>query len=134
MGLDVDEVARCLKFMAARGVSLDAPLSDNGATVATVVPCGNLRQDVALERTQNNERVVCALSDFAGTLSDRDRSILMGRVANEVLGQDKADASGFGCTKQRVGQIEKDLRTRLASHFTREFGKDTVRHMLASSF
>jgi RNA polymerase sigma-32 factor len=134
MGLDVDDVARCLKFMDSRGVSLDAPLSADGATVSTVVPCGNLRQDVALERTQNNERIVCALSDFAGTLSDRDRAILMGRVANEVVGTEKASADAFGCTKQRVGQIEKALRTRLASHFAREFGTEGVTQMLRASF
>ena len=134
MGLDEAEVTRCLKFMQSRGVSLDQPLSQDGATVATVVPCGNLRQDVALERTQNNERIVCALSEFAGTLSDRDRSILMGRIANGIVGTDKAPADSFGCTKQRVGQIEKALRTRLASHFTRQFGQDGVTQMLRASF
>jgi len=134
MGLDVDDVARCLKFMDSRGVSLDAPLSADGATVSTVVPCGNLRQDVALERTQNNERIVCALSDFAGTLSDRDRAILMGRVANEVVGTEKASADAFGYTKQRFGQIENALRARLASHFAREFGTEGVTQMLRASF
>ena len=134
MGLDVTEVTACMKFMDSRGVSLDAPLSADGATVATVVPCNNIRQDVALERTQNNERIVCALSDFAGTLSDRDRSILMGRIANGIVGTEKAPADSFGCTKQRVGQIEKALRTRLASHFTREFGTEGVTQMLRASF
>ena len=134
MGLKETDVVSCMKFMESRGVSLDQPLSQDGATVATVVPCNNLRQDVALERTQNNERIVCALSEFAGTLSDRDRAILMGRVANEVMGAEKAPADTFGCTKQRVGQIEKALRTRLASHFARQFGQEGVTQMLRASF
>ena len=37
-------------------------------------------------------------------------------------------------TKLRVGQIEKQLRSKLADHFTRSFGADGVKNMIRASF
>jgi len=134
MGLDVEDVEACLMFMSARGTSLDAPLSDDGGTIATVVPDGKMGQDVRLERTANSEAILVAVSDFVNTLIDRQRAIFLGRIANEIVGEDKKCATTFGVTKQRVGQIEKDLRGKLARHFTATFGNDGVGNMLRASF
>jgi RNA polymerase sigma factor (sigma-70 family) len=133
MGLDEDEVVACLQYMQARGTSLDAPLSDDGATVATVVPCKNMAQDVAHERTQNSTLLRSAFEDFANTLNERNRAIFLGRIANELTESEKRCATTFGCTKQRVGQIEKVLRGRVASYLTSRFGAETVRDMLRAS-
>jgi RNA polymerase primary sigma factor len=134
MGLDVTDVNACLMYMQSRGTSLDAPLSADGGTIATIIPDNNMGQDVRYERTENSESILLAVSEFANTLNDRQRDIFMGRVANELIGSDKRCANTFGVTKQRVGQIEKDLRGKLARHFTNSFGTDTVRHMLRASF
>ena len=48
------------------------------------------------------------------------------------MGSEKRDATTFGVSKQRVGQIEKDLTGRLASFLTRNLGKDGVRQMLSA--
>ena len=133
MCLDVDDVNECLSFMTARGTRLDAPLiPGSGATVATVIADDALRQDEALERTRNSERILCAISEFAGTLNDRQREVLTGRIIHELVGSEKRDATTFGVSKQRVGQIEKDLTGRLASFLTRNLGKDGVRQMLSA--
>jgi DNA-binding XRE family transcriptional regulator len=55
-------------------------------------------------------------------------------VVNELAGSDKQCANTFGVTKQRVGQIEKDLRGKLARHFTATFGTSGVNDMLRASF
>jgi len=132
--LDVEDVEACMQFMATRGLSLDAPMGEGGATVATVVPSGLMRQDVALERTQHNERILVSLGSFIDGLNERQRDIFRGRVANDIIGEDKRDATTFGVSKQRVGQIEKDLRGKLRAHFTREFGTEGVNDMLRASF
>ena len=132
MGLDVDDVRNCLTFMTARGTRLDAPLSADGGTVATVIADNAMRQDEALERTQNSERILCAISEFAGTLNDRQREVLTGRIIHELVGSEKRDATTFGVSKQRVGQIEKDLTRRLASFLTRNLGKESVSQMLSA--
>ena len=134
MGLDVEDVEACLMFMSARGTSLDAPLSADGGTIATVVPDGKIDQSERMERTANSEAILVAVSDFVNTLNDRQRAIFTGRVVNELVGSDKRCATTFGVTKQRVGQIEKDLRGKLARHFTAAFGTSGVNDMLRASF
>ena len=134
MGLDVEDVEACLMFMSARGTSLDAPLSADGGTIATVIPDGKIDQCERMERTANSEAILVAVSDFVGTLNDRQRAIFTGRVVNELTGSDKQCATTFGITKQRVGQIEKDLRGKLARHFTATFGTSGVNDMLRASF
>ena len=134
MGLDVEDVEACLMFMSARGTSMDAPLSADGGTIATVIPDGKMGQDERFERTANSEAILVAVSEFANTLNDRQRAIFLGRVANEIVGADKQCATTFGVTKQRVGQIEKDLRGKLARHFTTSFGEVGVKAMLRASF
>ena len=133
MGLDVKEVRECMTFMTARGTSLDAPISEDGGTVASLIGDDSMRQDIAMERTQNSERILCAVSEFAGTLNDRQREVLTGRIVHELVGTEKRDATTFGVSKQRVGQIEKDLTRRLASHLTRSIGQDGVRAMLTAA-
>jgi len=130
MGLDVGEVRECMNFMTARGTSLDAPLSADGGTVASLVGDVAMRQDEIYERTENSERILCAISEFASTLNDRQREVLAGRIVHELVGSEKRDATSFGVSKQRVGQIEKDLTQRLASYLTRHLGQDDVRQML----
>ena len=134
LSLDVKDVNACLMYMSARGTSLDAPLSDDGGTIATVIPDGKMGQDERLERTVNSEAILVAVSNFVDTLNDRQRDIFTGRVVNDLVGSDKRCATTFGVTKQRVGQIEKDLRGKLARHFTATFGTDGVNSMLRSCF
>ena len=134
LDLDVDDVSACLRTMSSRGVSIDKPIGDaDGATIGSIIPSGALRQDVAMERTQNSEAILTALGSFVDGLKPNHADILRGRVINELLGEEPRCAKTFGVTKQRVGQIEKQLRTKLADHFTRSFGADGVTTMLRAS-
>lgn len=134
MGLDEDEVVACLQYMQTRGTSLDAPLSTDGGTIATVVPSDDMTQDLRHERTQNSALLRSAFNDFADGLNDRQRAIFVGRIAHELTESDKRCATTFGCTKQRVGQIEKTLRNRMVTYLNNRFGADTVTDMLRASF
>ena len=135
LDLDVDDVAACLRTMSSRGVSIDKPVGDEqGATIGSIIPSGALRQDVAMERTQNSESIAQALEAFASSLKPAHAEIFRSRVVAGLTGDDQRCAKSFGVTKQRVGQIEKQLRTKLADHFTRSFGADGVRAMLRASF
>ena len=134
MGLDEDEVVACLQYMQTRGTSLDAPLSTDGGTIATVVPSDDMTQDLRHERTQNSDIIRKTVASFMRDLNERQRDVMKGRVINELLGQDKRCATTFGVTKQRVGQIEKDLRGKLARHFTATLGTSGVTDMIRASF
>jgi DNA-directed RNA polymerase sigma subunit (sigma70/sigma32) len=87
-----------------------------------------------MERTQNTEAIAGSLAEFAGTLNPRQSAILRGRVINGLLGEDQRCAKTFGVSKQRVGQIEKQLRSKLCAHFTRSFGTDGIKAILRASF
>ena len=130
MKLDVQDVRDCLRYMATRGTSIDQPINASGGTVASVIASPAMTPDEIVERADNSKRILVALSEFTDTLSDNHKAILAGRVINDVLGQDKRDATSFGVTKQRVGQIEKQLRSKLADHFTRSFGAEVVKDMI----
>jgi RNA polymerase sigma-32 factor len=135
LSLDVTDVNACLGAMTSRGVSINKPVGDeNGATIGSIIPDTALRQDVAMERTQNSESIASALESFASTLKPAHVEILRGRVIAGLTGDDQRCAKTFGVSKQRVGQIEKQLRSKLAAHFTRSFGADGVKAMLRASF
>ena len=134
LSLDADDVQRCLASMSSRGVSMDKPIGEGGATVATVTPDTGLRQDVRMERTQNSENIAGALKSFAAGLDDRQKAIFAGRIIHDVLGHEQRCAKTFGVSKQRVGQIEKQLRGKLAAHFTRSFGTDGVKEIIRATF
>ena len=133
--LDAGDVRACLASMTSRGVSINKPVGDeNGATIGSIIPDTALRQDVAMERTQNSENIASALESFAADLKPAHAEILRGRVIAGLTGDDQRCAKSFGVSKQRVGQIEKQLRVKLAAHFTRSFGADGVKAMLRASF
>jgi len=134
LDLDATDTAACLKYMTARGASMDAPLSADGGTIATLIGDGSMPQDVAMERTQNSANIQAAVTAFADSLKPRQRDILNGRIINELRGEERVSADSFGVTKQRCGQIEKDLRGKLAAHFTRQFGTEGVSAMISRSF
>ena len=135
LSLDVTDVNACLASMTSRGVSINKPVGDErGATIGSIIPSGAIRQDVAMERTQNSESIADALETFAANLKPAHAEILRGRVIAGLTGDDQRCAKTFGVSKQRVGQIEKQLRVKLAAHFTRSFGADGVKAMLRASF
>ena len=135
--LDVTDVNACLASMTSRGVSVDRPIGDDEVPkkwFVCVSDGGELRQDTRLERTQNSEAIAKSLAEFAGTLNTRQTAILRGRIINGLLGEDQRCAKTFGVSKQRVGQIEKQLRGKLCAHFTRSFGTEGVKAILHASF
>ena len=135
LSLDVTDVRACLASMTSRGISINKPVGDErGATIGSIIPDTALRQDVAMERTQNSEHIASALETFAADLKPGHVEILRGRVIAGLTGDDQRCAKSFGVSKQRVGQIEKQLRSKLADHFTRSFGADGVKAMLRASF
>jgi len=118
LGITEADVADIVPLITSRAASLTAPIGDSdGATFGDTLPSGSISQHDAMCRTQTSEAILVAVSDFADTLNDRQRAIFTGRVIADYLGSDKADASTFGVTKQRVCQIEKDLTSKLQRHF-----------------
>jgi RNA polymerase sigma-32 factor len=117
LGIDEADVVDIIPLISARAASLSAPMGDDGATFGDTLQSRNISQHDAMCRTQTSEAILVAVSDFADGLNDRQRAIFTGRLLADYLGNDKVPATEFGVTKQRVGQIEKDLSVKLQRHF-----------------
>ena len=118
LGLDEAEVADILPLISTRAASLNAPIGTDGATFGETLVDNNINQFDKLERTRNSEAIAAAVADFSNNLKDKQRAIFNGRILAEYLGNDKVSANDFGVSKQRVGQIEKDLTAKLRNHLT----------------
>ena len=118
LGLDEAEVADILQLISTRAASLNAPIGTDGATFGETLVDNNINQFDKLERTRNSEAFAAAVVDFSNNLMDKQRAIFNGRILAEYLGNDKVSANDFGVSKQRVGQIEKDLTAKLRNHLT----------------
>ena len=118
LGLDEAEVADILPLISTRAASLNAPIGTDGATFGETLLDEKPNQHEKLERTRNSEAIAAAITDFSNNLKDKQRAIFNGRILAEYLGNDKMSANDFGVSKQRVGQIEKDLVVKLRNHLT----------------
>ncbi len=118
LGLDEAEVADILPLISTRAASLNAPIGTDGATFGETLLDEKPNQFEKLERTRKSEAIAAAIADFSNNLKDKQRAIFNGRILAEYLGNDKMSANDFGVSKQRVGQIEKDLTAKLRNHLT----------------
>ena len=118
LGLDEAEVADILPLISSRAASLNAPIGTDCATFGETLLDEKPNQFEKLARTRKSEAVAAAITDFSNNLKDKQRAILNGRILAEYLGNDKMSANDFGVSKQRVGQIEKDLVVKLRNHLT----------------
>ena len=129
--LDVDEVKALLPTLTARATSIDSPVGDaDGATIGELIPSEAVSQDEMMDRTQCNEALVEALSEFATTLNDRHADILQRRVLADYFGTDKATPADFGVTKQRVSQLDKVVTKKLQAFLVERFGAEGLKGMM----
>jgi RNA polymerase sigma-32 factor len=118
LGLDESEVADILPLISSRAASLSAPIGTEGATFGDTLLDEKPNQFEKLHRTRQSEAIAAAIADFSNNLKDKQRAIFNGRILAEYLGNDKVSANDFGVSKQRVGQIEKELVVKLRNHLT----------------
>ena len=131
LDLDVDEVRDLLPTMTARAASIDSPVGDaDGATIGDMLPSDAVDQHDMMDRTQSNESLAQALSDFAETLNDRHADILRRRVLADYFDTDKATPADFGVTKQRVSQLDKAVTKKLQAFLVERFGAEGLKGMM----
>ncbi len=91
---------------------------------------GSLGQHGAMQRTQTSQEIVCAMSDFADTLTERHADVFRRRILADYLDAEKAAPSDFGVTKQRISQIEKSVTKKLQGFLVERFGAEGLREMM----
>lgn len=131
LDIDVEDVRELLPTLNARATSIDAPIGDaDGATIGDLIPSRVVGQHEMLDRTQSNEALVMALSEFATTLNERHADILRRRVLADYLDTDKASPDAFGVSKQRISQLEKAVTKKLQAFLVDRFGSEGLKGMM----
>lgn len=124
LGLDVEEVADAMRASSPFATSMESPVrGQDGDTrsFADTLVAREMGQHEKLVRTRRSEGIRDALwafrADLAAAGRDRDVAILDNRIFPIIDGEDVLTTAELGAdlglTKQRVGQLEKDLRVRL---------------------
>lgn len=118
--LNVEDVKSAWDVVHERSVSTSAPLGsgDGAASVGDTLVSRFPSQHKHLVRWEQSQTIRQVVAEFAASLNDRDGLIFSGRLACIIDDEDPESGATLGAmlgmTKQRVGQIEKDLKARLA--------------------
>lgn len=126
--MDVTEES-VASMMQRTDVSLDAPLGDDGSTAALVDFLADQAQSVEdrLISDEQQEILQKALASVAAGLNDREREILKTRIlaAEPMTLQELADQ--LQVSRERIRQIENNVRDKLATTFKGMLGSGTPR-------
>ena len=117
--LDVreDEVVEMEKRLSGADVSLDAPL-DEGSESSRMDFVADTDGDLSEQIADREFRGVvrAKFSEFRGTLDEREQAIFDRRLLAEEPATLREIGETFGVSRERVRQIEADLKRRLAAY------------------
>lgn len=122
LGVKEREVVEMEQRMAARDLSIDAPLDAGGesATFLDFLADQSFNAEEAVSTTEYRQLVRHKLADFAQTLEGKEEVIFNQRLlAEEPLTlQDIGDQ--YGISRERVRQLESRLKKKLKDYLVRE--------------
>ena len=121
LDLDVEAVSSAWDVVHERSVSTSAPLgsSEGASSVGDTLVSSFPNQHQHLVRWEKAVAIRAAVQTFADTLKENKRTIFLNRIACLLDDEDPTSGAWLGATlgisKQRVGQIEKELKGSFAS-------------------
>ncbi len=122
LGVKEREVAEMEQRMAARDLSVDAPLDagDESATFLDFLADQSANTEEAVSTLEYQQLIRRKLTDFARTLEGKEEVIFNQRLFAEepVTLQDIGDQ--YGISRERVRQLESRLKKKLKEYLVRE--------------
>ncbi|MBM4371088.1 MAG: RNA polymerase factor sigma-32 [Deltaproteobacteria bacterium] len=101
--------------VAQRDFSLDADIGEDGKQrFVDMLPDPGINQDESLAREQILEKVSARLAEVVGSLSDKERDILQSRLLSDTPETLQDIGDRYGVSRERIRQIETQLKKRLA--------------------
>ena len=121
--LDVkpSEVVEMQQRMAARDLSVDAPVGQDGdASMLDLMAGGGPTTEDAVAEAHYQTLVAQKMREFGETLEGKDKTIFEERLLAEEPKTLAEIGDSFNVSRERVRQIEERLKNRLKDYLTRE--------------
>ncbi len=117
LGVDASEVESLLARLENRDVSLSAATGDGTRrTVEDTLAIEQPGPEEVVAAFEERQRAHTAIKYFRSQLGDRDACIFDHRLAADEPASLRADGERIGVSGERVRQLERRLRDRLADH------------------
>jgi len=118
LGLDPKDVASTLAFLSKRTLDLNHKPTSDSRELSEVIGDPEISIELAAIENEKNARIQRLCNDFSLSLNDRDSYIYKHRIMCILHDCNRTPASQLseklGITKQRISQIEKSLKGKLA--------------------
>jgi RNA polymerase sigma-32 factor len=119
------EVVEMSQRLGGSDMSVDAPLKeDNEANLLSVIPSGEESAEDRVAKMQLHEALVSSLSEFDGTLNDKESRIFHGRILDDDKKTLQELSDELSISKERVRQIENKLREKVKIFVARKLGSE----------
>jgi RNA polymerase sigma-32 factor len=118
LGLDAQQVTEALQYMNRQGRSLNAPIGNDGRTLAEIKGDGRLNPEQELIAREEQARQQSFFQGFAHSLTEREQVIYHGRMLSAEPKGLKELSEIIGVSMERVRQIEKKIFNKLESQAT----------------
>jgi RNA polymerase sigma-32 factor len=125
LGVPRDEVVRVSAQMDAPPVAIDGPAPGyEGVTVGELMPSDSPEPEEQVQQHQLISSLSSAFTDFGEALEDdRDYSIWTERMIAEDAKTLKELGQKWDVSKERIRQVESDIRTRFKHYLIERFGE-----------
>ena len=115
---ELSDVEEAMRYLNVRAASLDKPLNASGGTVATLVSDERLSAEEELAEAQEKDNLKARLAAFAATLDPRRQDMFNRCMVAEEPMEFKLWGEEHGISKQRVGQLKKDVEKALRAYMS----------------
>ena len=129
LNVSTEEVVQMDRRLAARDMSLDAPIiSSDGSSQSRMdfLPAGNDAIDDALADAEMSELLRDKLDEFSETLAGKEARIFSQRMLAEDPRTLQDLGNEFGVSRERVRQLEKRLQNKLKVFLSETLGDNLL--------
>jgi len=124
LGVDEQELQEVEQGMSGQDISLDAPLGDesNGTHYIDTLRLMEQSVDEKIAQGEFREMLEKRFTEFASTLSEREKMILTRRLIAEEPETLQALADKYGISREAIRVAEKKLIAKLKKYMIESFG------------
>lgn len=119
------EVVEMQQRLAAPDMSMDAPLqTDADSNMMSLLPAPTVGAEELLQKKRMDELIKKSIDEFSNNLKEKDRIVFEKRLLSEEKSTLQEVSEIVKLSKERVRQIENQLKDKFKTFLEQEFGQD----------